>query len=105
MNNVLIPVLRMMEHAKNRPDNIALVDENCELTWAQLQDAVIDVAKSVAPLVQADKEKRVAVFFDGSAEMVISILAVQLAGGAYIPLEPKIPAVRIDAILPPRLRH
>lgn len=98
VNDVLIPVLSVMEHANNRPDKLALVDENNELTWVQLQDTVINVAKSIMPLVQAGKEKRVAVFFDGSAEMVIAILAVQLAGGAYIPLEPKIPDVRIDAI-------
>lgn len=98
MNNMLIPVLSMMEHAKNRPDNIALTDENSELTWMQLHNTVVNVAKKIAPVLSVGKEKRVAVFFDGSAEMVIAILAVQLAGGAYIPLEPKIPDVRIDAI-------
>ncbi|CAE1147813.1 amino acid adenylation domain-containing protein [Serratia rhizosphaerae] len=98
MSDRLIPVLSMMAHAEKQPNNIALSDDNSELTWSELKNSVINTAKSISSQINGASKKRVAVFFDGSAEMVIAILAVQLAGGAYIPLEPKIPDARIDAI-------
>ncbi|MFG1610399.1 amino acid adenylation domain-containing protein [Actinoplanes sp. NPDC049265] len=51
------------------------------------------VARGVGP------ETVVAVFLDRSPEMVIALLAVGKAGGAYLPLDPEYPAERVRYML------
>ena len=84
--------------AEETPDNVALVFEDTELTYAQLNARANQLAhylreKGVGPDVL------VGICLERSLEMVISILAVLKAGGAYVPLEPDYPAARLDYML------
>lgn len=76
------------------PDAVALVFADEELTYAELNAranrlAHLLVAKGVGPDVP------VAVCIERSHTMVIAALAVQKAGGAYIPMDPSYPPKRI----------
>jgi natural product biosynthesis luciferase-like monooxygenase protein len=76
------------------PDAVALVYADEELTYAELNAranrlAHLLIAKGVGPDVP------VGVCIERSHDMVIAVLAVHKAGGAYIPMDPSYPSKRI----------
>ncbi|WP_299249993.1 AMP-binding protein, partial [uncultured Aquimarina sp.] len=76
------------------PDHIALVFEDRELTYEQLNEKSNQLALEIRKQyenrtgedLQADT--LIALCLDRSLEMVIGILAVLKAGGAYVPIDP-----------------
>ena len=76
------------------PDNIALVFENRELTYAELDAHVNQLAwKLIADGI--GPEDIVAICLERSVEMVVAILGILKAGAAYLPLDPGYPAERL----------
>jgi len=78
------------EQAKLNPDNIAVVFEEQQISYAELN------AKSnqLAHYLQRQGIKpdvAVAIYSDRSLEIIIAILAILKAGGAYLPLDSKLP--------------
>ena len=76
------------------PDAVALVCADTKLTYAELNAranklAHLLIAKGLGPDVP------VGVYIERSHEMVIAVLAVHKAGGAYIPMDPSYPSERI----------
>ncbi|WIY74457.1 non-ribosomal peptide synthetase [Streptomyces anulatus] len=81
------------EQARLRPDAVAIVDEHRSLTYreaarlsAQLAHHLIE--RGLGP------EEVVGISLGRSAEMVVGLLAVLRAGGAFVPLDPQWPATR-----------
>ncbi|MEM9275673.1 MAG: amino acid adenylation domain-containing protein [Cyanobacteria bacterium P01_F01_bin.143] len=80
------------------PDAIALVYEQQQLTYAELNNRADELASYLQSLgVQA--ETKVGVMCDRNLEMIVALLAILKAGGCYIPLDPKYPQQRLDWIL------
>ncbi|KAA5835174.1 amino acid adenylation domain-containing protein [Saccharopolyspora hirsuta] len=80
------------------PDATALVFEDTRLTYAELNAranrlARVLVERGVGP------EHVVALALPRSAELVVGLLAVLKAGGAYLPVDPGYPADRIEFML------
>ncbi|WP_425558915.1 amino acid adenylation domain-containing protein [Kutzneria kofuensis] len=80
------------------PDAPVLIFEGTELSYAELdrrsnQLARLLIGKDVGP------ESFVAVALPRSIEMVVTLLAVHKAGGAYLPIDPTYPADRIAYML------
>ena len=78
------------EQAKLNPDNIAVVFEEQQISYSQLN------AKSnqLAHYLQRQgikPEVVVGIYSDRSLEIIIAILAILKAGGAYLPLDSKLP--------------
>jgi amino acid adenylation domain-containing protein len=83
------------EQAERTPDRVAVMAEDRELTFAELEDRAERLAWHLVSLgVGADV--RVGICLERSADQVIALLAVLKAGGAYIPLDPDYPRDRLQ---------
>ncbi len=84
--------------AQRFPERVALVCKGREWTYAQLLEYVERLAERlVAEGVQPGD--LVAVAVHRSMEMVGAVLAVLSAGAAYVPLDPRHPRERVEAVL------
>ncbi|WP_328222227.1 non-ribosomal peptide synthetase [Streptomyces sp. NBC_00310] len=80
------------------PDALALVDGEQRLTYAEL-DARVERTARVLAGMGVGPERTVAVAAPRSADLVVALLAVHRAGGAYLPLDADQPRERIALML------
>jgi len=86
------------ERVQERPDAVALKFGQDALTYRELNER----ANQLAHLLQergVTPEDRVAIYLERSFEMIIALLAVMKAGGAYAPIDPNYPPERVNYIL------
>ncbi|MEH2191207.1 MAG: amino acid adenylation domain-containing protein [Nostoc sp.] len=80
------------------PDAIALIFEDEQLSYQQLNDRANAVAHHLRSL-GVSSDVPVAICVERSLEMVVGILAILKAGGAYVPLDPAYPKEHLAFIL------
>ena len=80
------------------PDAIALVYENEQLTYRELNCRANQLAHYLQSL-DIQLESKIGVCIERSPLMVIAILAILKAGGAYVPLDPAYPAARLALMI------
>ncbi|MFD2474610.1 amino acid adenylation domain-containing protein [Amycolatopsis silviterrae] len=84
--------------ARRTPDAIAVTDDHTQLTYAELDAAARGLAGAlVARGVGA--ESVVALALPRSAQLIVAMLAVHKAGGAYLPIDLAHPAERVAGVL------
>ena len=86
------------EQVAKTPDNIAVIFEDKQLTYRELNEKSNKLAhtlrnKGVKP------DSIVAIIAEKSIEMIVAILGVLKAGGAYVPIDPEYPKSRIEFML------
>ena len=86
------------EQVDKTPENIALVFENQQVTYRELNQRANSLAnvlrnKGVKP------DNIVGIMVNRSVEMIVGLMAILKAGGAYLPIEPEYPEDRIKFIL------
>ena len=86
------------EQVKETPDNIALVFEDKELTYAGLNAKANSLAYMLREL-GVKPDDFVAIIADRSIEIIEGIYGIIKAGGAYVPIDPTYPKDRISFIL------
>src|SRR5947207_1430256 len=86
------------EQAARTPEAVALVFGSDSLTYRELNERANQLAHQLGSL-GVGSESVVALLMERSLEMVISLLAVLKAGGAYLPLDPSYPAQRLSFML------
>ncbi|MBE9229223.1 amino acid adenylation domain-containing protein, partial [Phormidium sp. LEGE 05292] len=80
------------------PQSVAVVFENQQLTYRELNDRSNQLAHYLRSLgVGADVP--VGICVERSIEMVVGILGILKAGGAYVPLDPEYPSERLRFML------
>lgn len=86
------------EQAERTPDAIALVYEDRQLSYRELNEQANRLAHG---LIQRGvrPDTPVGICAERSIEMVIGMLGVLKAGGAYLPLDPDYPKERLQAML------
>ena len=88
----------IQEQAKRTPEAIAVRFEEESLTYAELDDRADELAKIL--IVQGVKPGTlVGLFVNRSPDMLIGLLGVLKAGGAYLPLDPSFPSERLAFML------
>jgi amino acid adenylation domain-containing protein len=87
---------QMFEHrAQQTPDAVAVVFENQQLTYKELNQKANQVAHYLQKL-GVKPEVRVGIYVDRSLEMVVGLLGIMKAGGAYVPLDPAYSSERLS---------
>ncbi|SOD20611.1 non-ribosomal peptide synthetase [Nitrosomonas ureae] len=90
------PVHRLIEHqVAVRPDSIALIFADTELSYAELNCRANRLAHRLIAL-GVKPEIRVGIAVERSIEMIVGLLATLKAGGAYVPLDPDYPQDRLN---------
>jgi amino acid adenylation domain-containing protein len=84
--------------AQRTPDAVAVVYEDEQLTYAELNHRSSSVARHLHHL-GVGPEVLVGLYMERSLEMVLGLLGVLKAGGAYVPLEPGYPQERLAFLL------
>ncbi|MDP1608867.1 MAG: amino acid adenylation domain-containing protein [Chlamydiales bacterium] len=87
------------EQVVRTPDKIAAVFEDQKLTYAQLNAKANQLARYLRSLTNIQPDTVIAICLERSLEMIIGILAIMKAGGAYCPIDPEFPKERIQHIL------
>jgi amino acid adenylation domain-containing protein len=86
------------QQVERTPDAIAVVFEDQQITYREINTRANQLAHYLRRQgLQPDA--LVALFMERSVEMVIAILGVLKAGGAYLPIDPDLPAERLQFLL------
>ncbi|MEV4927243.1 amino acid adenylation domain-containing protein [Streptomyces roseoverticillatus] len=86
-----------LEQVRARPSATALVAGPHVLTYQELYERAAGAAAGLRR-IGVRRETLVGLAFDRSADSVVALLAVVLAGGAYVPIDPAYPERRIRQI-------
>ncbi|CAD5921078.1 non-ribosomal peptide synthase/polyketide synthase [Planktothrix agardhii] len=86
------------EQAERTPDAIAVVFENQQLTYAQLNNRANQLAHYLRSL-GVETEVIVGLCVERSLEMIVALIGILKAGGAYLPLDPEYPQARLQFML------
>ncbi len=84
--------------ARRAPDKIAVRDEQSALTYAEL-DARSNRLAHYLRAQGVGPETLVGVCLPRTVDMIVALLGIQKAGGAYLPLDPHFPADRLAYVL------
>ena len=84
--------------AEHRPDAVAVVFEDRQLTYGELNRRANQLAHLLLKL-GVKQEVLVGICLERSLEMLIGVLGVLKAGGAYVPLDPLFPRQRLAYML------
>ncbi|MGI8312745.1 amino acid adenylation domain-containing protein [Saccharopolyspora hattusasensis] len=94
-----VPVTARFEgQVRERPDAVAVVCEGVEVTYGELNARANRLARVLVEW-GVGPECVVALALPRSVDLVVAVLAVLKAGGAYLPLDPGYPAARIAFML------
>ena len=95
-----LPIHRLIvAEARRIPAAPAIEDDTGIWTYGELTTRAETLRQILAARHGVVRGDRVAVLFDGSAQMVASVLAVLAAGAAYVPLHPSLPEERLAFVL------
>jgi amino acid adenylation domain-containing protein len=89
---------RISLHAAATPNRVAVVDEDGQLTYEELERESSRLAARLRE-AGARPERSVGLLFPRSAQFVVAALAVLKSGAAYVPLDPATPADRVSFML------
>jgi amino acid adenylation domain-containing protein len=86
------------QQVQRTPEAIAVVWENQKLTYQELNTQANHIAHYLRSL-GVQPEVKVGICIERCLEMIVGILAIIKAGGAYLPLDPAYPPERLEFML------
>ncbi|MBD2772939.1 non-ribosomal peptide synthetase [Iningainema tapete] len=86
------------EQVERAPDSVAVVFENEQLTYRELNARANQLAHYLRSL-GVEPDVLVGICVERSFEMIIGLLGILKAGGAYVPIDPAYPSERIAYML------
>jgi amino acid adenylation domain-containing protein/FkbM family methyltransferase len=89
----------LFEHqAAATPDAVAVIYEGEQLTYRELNERANRVAHRLVEL-GVGPDRLVGISLGRSLEMMVGLLGIMKAGGAYLPLDPTLPRERVSLML------
>ncbi len=92
-------VTRFEAQVAARPEAPAVVADEETLSYAGLNARANRLAYHLIIAYGIGPDRLVAVALERSVDLVVGLLAVLKAGGAYLPLDPEAPAARLETVL------
>jgi hypothetical protein len=93
-------IIRLFEEeVEKTPQNTAVVYEDNQLTYRELQRQVNHLSGHLKNEGGVQGNDLVGLVLERSRQMITGLLAVLKAGGAYVPIDPSYPGKRIDYML------
>ncbi|WP_203874212.1 non-ribosomal peptide synthetase, partial [Planobispora takensis] len=86
------------ERVRRAPGAVAVVDGDTEITYAGLNARANRLAHHLIAL-GAGPDRCVGLSIPRSADLIVAFLAILKSGAAYLPLDPELPAGRLEAML------
>lgn len=86
------------EHASRHPDDVALTFQSDQLSYGELDQRAGQLADRLREM-QVGPETVVGVCLDRGPDLVVALLGVWYAGGAYVPIDPSHPVDRVRFLL------
>jgi amino acid adenylation domain-containing protein len=86
------------QQVERTPDAVALVYEDAQLTYAELDHRANQLAHHLRGL-GVGPETLVGIMVERSLEMIVGLLGILKAGGAYVGLDPALPQARLAYML------
>lgn len=87
------------EQVKKTPNNIAVIFNDVELTYQELNIKANQLANYLIMTFSIQPDDSVALCLERNENIIIAILAVLKSGGAYVPIDLSYPFSRIEHIL------
>lgn len=88
------------QQALNHPNATAVIDEGIYFTYKDVNDQSNKLARYIKKNnVLLDNENVIALALEGSADFIISIIAILKTGSAYLPIDPNMPIRRVQFML------
>ncbi|HKQ06310.1 MAG TPA: amino acid adenylation domain-containing protein, partial [Blastocatellia bacterium] len=88
----------VLQQAQRTPDAVALIHLDSHLSYAALRQLAGQLADRLGEL-GVGRDDAVAVCAERRPELIVGLLAVLLAGGAYVPIDPSYPTERVAFML------
>ncbi|MBW3694980.1 amino acid adenylation domain-containing protein [Vibrio sp. T187] len=82
------------KQAESQPNAVSLKHQNNTLSYAQLELASNKLAHQLIE-TGVKRDEPIGVMFERSCEMIVAMIAVMKAGGAFLPLDPDYPTERL----------
>lgn len=92
------PYERFLKHAEEQPDALAIVSEQAQLTYREL-DLFISRLASYLTTCGVTANKIVAIQLERSPEMIASVFAIHKMGGGCVFIEPTMPSTRLHKMV------
>ncbi|BFM50687.1 amino acid adenylation domain-containing protein [Marinomonas sp. THO17] len=93
------PITQLIsEQVQQRPDAIAIKQGQQQYSFAELEATANQLAHHLRSL-GIKRDEPIGVLFERRCEMIIAMLAIMKAGGAFLPLDPDYPTERLAYML------
>ncbi|CAM2066017.1 Amino acid adenylation domain-containing protein [Sulfidibacter corallicola] len=92
------PFHQFEEQAYKNPDKVALIHEDTEISYGELNRQANQMAHCLIEM-GVGPDGLVGIGMPRVPDMIVAIMAVHKAGGGYVPLDPNYPPERIEYIL------
>ena len=89
----------VLQWAKKTPNHIAVRFHDQSITYLEFDQRSACMARALIAIPNWKKEARAAVLIERSVDLPILMVAIQRAGGCYLPIEPDLPYERIEGLM------
>ncbi|QSB25089.1 non-ribosomal peptide synthetase [Flavobacterium sp. CLA17] len=86
------------EQVEKTPDNIAVIFEDKELSYRELNAEANQLGRYLRALFQIKPDDLIGIKLERSEKMILAVLGILKSGAAYVPIDPAYPQERIDYI-------